>query len=99
MAARRTRKTDVVTDTVPPVEEIEETTTMSDDVYEPETESAEAPAKAKPGRKADPLTAAVKELREAKSALDLARSAPSVPDAEARHEAAKSAVESLVASL
>lgn len=98
MAARRTRKTDVVTETVPPVEEVEETT-MSDEVYEPEVESAETPAKAKPGRKADPLTAAVKELREAKAALEVARSAPSVPDAEARHDAAKSAVETLVASL
>lgn len=86
MAARKTSVT---------APEVEEMATVTDDVYEPEqTEDSEAPAKR--GRKADPFTAAVKELKEAKAAVELARQAPPLDEAEARFEAAKENMRNLM---
>lgn len=85
MATRvRTKKT---ADTAPATQEETPDMTVTDDVYEPETATADEPAKR--GRKADPLVTAVNELKAAKAALEVSRKAVPLDQAEARYEAAK----------
>lgn len=104
MAARRTRNTAPVEatevqapETVEVPEVIEEDAPVADDVVEVETNETDAP-KAR-GRKADPLNAAITRVKESKNALELARRAVPLDQAQAEFDAAKADLEAQLADL
>lgn len=106
MAARRTRNTAPVETTEVQAPEAEEAPVITteddhmpvDDVVEVEATENDAP-RSKPGRKVDPLNAAITRVKEAKSALELARKAVPLDQAEAEFDAAKSDLEAQLSAL
>jgi hypothetical protein len=91
--AARPRKT--VAAPVEIQEEVPVVTAVEENVYEPEV-SEDEPAKGKPGRKVDPLNAALKEFKDAKASVELARTAVPLDQAEARFEAARAELAKLM---